>query len=300
MTKDTLQNTGERMIPAFSKGGLEYGEHIVRYAGAVPLVKGKVVLDIASGSGYGTAMLAVEAKKVYGVDYDTEAINYAKKTFSKPNTTFIRGSATAIPFSESTFDVIVSFETLEHIEDYQKFIQEIKRVLKDDGLFILSTPNDKEFPEGAHFHIHEFERKELESLLKKYFKYTKPYFQATWKYNALIEERDLNGEFTATIPTINVAPVTTDKALYFYILCANRPINEDISPISAISEHWSTRSMLEHNAEMDTYIKNTIKHYEQILELKDQELADLRTNLHELQVKSTKRAPRWLKPRAKQ
>lgn len=278
--KKTIKNTGERMVPEFSEGGLEYGEHMVRYEAALPLVKNKLVLDIASGSGYGTAMLGTTAKQVTGVDYDKDAIAYATTTYGKPNTKYVQGSATAIPLGDNSVDVVVSFETLEHIEDYEKFIKEIKRVLKKDGLLILSTPNDKEFPEGAHYHIHEFERKELEKLVAKYFKNTKSYFQATWKYNALVEEADLQKKFTMSIPTTNLAPVDTNKALYFYMLCANRPVTEAVEPVAAISEHWSTRDMLEHNAKMDKYIRDVIKHYKGIIEVKDKELASLnRTSL---------------------
>lgn len=270
-----IEDTGERMIPAYHKGQLVYGEHIVRYEGALPLLKGKTVLDIASGSGYGTNLIGSVAKKVYGVDLDDGAVKYAQVNFGRPNTTFLQGSGTAIPLDDNTVDVLVSFETLEHIDDYRAFMREIKRVLKDNGLLILSTPNDKEFPEGAHFHIHEFEEEELNKLVKETFANRKEYFQATWIYNALIDRQQLTTETEFTIATKNVAPVETKKALYFYLLCSNRKITEVVTPIAAISEHWSTRKMLEHNAEMDAYIKKTIKHYDVMVAAKDEQIASL-------------------------
>lgn len=294
--KVTIKNTGERMVPEFSEGILEYGEHIVRYQGALGLVKNKVVLDIASGSGYGTAMLAGTAKQVYGVDYNQDAITYAKATYGQKNISFIQGSATSIPLDDASVDVVVSFETLEHIDDYRKFMAEIKRVLKADGLLILSTPNDKEFPEGAHYHIHEFERKELERLVAKYFTETKAYFQATWKYNALIDEKALGSKFTTEIPTTNLSPIAGDKVLYFYMLCANRKITETVKPIAAMSEHWSTRAMLEHNAYIDAYIKKTMKHYEGIIAAKDKEIVGLRQTITTL---SSPKVVRWLKAKSK-
>src|ERR1019366_4533556 len=136
----------------------------------------------ASGSGYGSALLGTQAKKVYGVDIDKEAIIYAKKNYQSKIVEFILGDGVKIPLEENSVDVVVSFETIEHIEHYEAFMDEVSRVLKKDGLFILSTPNDVEFPETNHFHIHEFERKELEKLVRRYFKNNKAYYQGTWLY----------------------------------------------------------------------------------------------------------------------
>ncbi len=281
-TDKTMEDTGERMIPAYHKGQLVYGEHIVRYEAIMPIVKGKTVLDIASGSGYGTEIIASQAKKVFGVDVDAEAVQYATTNYGKKNITFLHGDGIKIPLDDDAVDVVVSFETLEHIEDYEKFMAEVKRVLKPDGLLVLSTPNDKEFPEGAHFHIHEFEQKELEKLVDKYFSTTKSYFQATWIYNALLQEKQMSEENLLSIPTRNVAPVETDKALYFYMLCANRKINEEVLPTAAISEHWSTRKTLEHNEEVGAYIKKTIDHYEGILKAKEKQIEELNQHKQEL------------------
>lgn len=279
----TIADTGERMVPAHHKGQLVYGEHIVRYEAVLPIVQNKVVLDIACGSGYGTQTIAQTAKKVYGVDVDQDAIAYAQANYAQANTEFILGSAIDIPLADNSVDVVVSFETLEHIDDYRKFMAEIKRVLKNDGLLVLSTPNDKEFPEGAHFHIHEFEEAELRSLVKESFANVKEYFQATWIYNALVTKQQMSTETRLDIPTVNTAPVGTDKALYFYMLCSNRKITEQVPTFAAISEHWSTRRMLEHNAKMDKYIKKTIKHYETIVAGKDQHIAQLNQQIAKTQ-----------------
>lgn len=269
----SIADTGERMIPAYHKSNMVYGEHIVRYQAAADLVKGKTVLDIASGSGYGSALLAATASRVYGVDVDQDAIDYANKNYKSDQVEFLKGDGRKIPLEDGSVDVVVSFETIEHIEDYNGFMREVKRVLKTDGLFILSTPNDVEFPEGAHFHIHEFEHQELKRLVAKYFKNTKEYFQVTWLYNALLDEPKISGEWQAEISTMNTAPVKTDKAIYFYMLCSNRQIKEIVEPLGAISQHWSERQGLEHNAEIDKYIKDTINHYEGILSEKDKQIA---------------------------
>ena len=118
-----LENDYERMVPEFHKGTIIYGEHLVRYLAAQQIVKGKTVLDIASGSGYGTYSLAKTAKKVYGVDVLADAIHYSKQNYNKSNIEYLQGDGVAIPLKDNSVDVVVSFETIEHIEDYRTFME---------------------------------------------------------------------------------------------------------------------------------------------------------------------------------
>lgn len=261
----SIKDTGERMVPAYHKGHMVYGEHIVRYQAATDLVKGKVVLDIAAGSGYGTAELAQTAKMVYGVDLDEDAVAYANKNYASKNITFIEGSGTSIPLEENSVDVVVSFETIEHIEAYEDFMREVVRVLKPDGLFILSTPNDIEFPENNHYHVHEFEENELLKLVKKSFSNVKQYYQATWLYNALLDENGLGTEWENDIRTLQTAPIDRKKSIYFYMLCSNRKLTESVKPLAAVSEHYSARSLQDYENSVRNHIEEQgkiIKHLE--------------------------------------
>lgn len=293
-----LADTGERMIPAYHKSHSVYGEHIVRYQAAVDLVKDKVVLDIASGSGYGSSLLAATASKVYGVDVDEDALAYATKNYKAKNIIFKHGSGTAIPLEDSMVDVVVCFETIEHIKDYKKFMSELKRVLKPDGLLILSTPNDVEFPESNHFHIHEFERKELEDLVSQYFKYTKSYFQGAWIYNALIDEDLLRKEWDQPIRTMQLAPIKPNKSIYFYMLCSNRKLVESVEPLAGISEHWSARRIEEYEQSVRKHMNDQaaiMDHQKHSLETKDQEIAQLKSQLSLFQSTGLKRHFGYLK-----
>lgn len=278
----TLPDTGERMIPAHHKGGMVYGEHIVRYQAAVDLVKDKIVLDIASGSGYGSALLGTSAKKVIGVDVDGPAVKYATKNYGTKNVSFKVGDGVKIPLEDHSVEVVVSFETIEHIEKYEVFMDEVKRVLKPDGLFILSTPNDIEFIEGNHFHIHEFEAKELEDLVAKYFKHTKSYFQATWLYNALIDEKLLGTEWRQPIDTMNTAPIGPEKAIYFFMLCSAKEIKQSVVPLGAISEHFSQRQISQ-KAEADQKylheLEAKVHAQEALVNQKEAELGHVRQEL---------------------
>lgn len=248
MTKksdDQLENDYERMVPEYHKDHLIYAEHVTRYLAAKPVVKDKVILDIASGSGYGTKILAETAKYVYGVDVNTTAVNYSKKHYAAKNIEYIVGDGESIPLDDNSVDVVVTFETIEHIKDYKKFLDEVDRILKPDGLLLVSTPNDVEFAEGNHFHLHEFTYEELKDLLSKHYKNIDSYFQSTWKYVAIGSERELAEDHE--MHTLNLTKKTRDQHLYFYLLCSNRPISEKIEPIAALGEHYSDRQLHEQN-----------------------------------------------------
>ncbi len=278
----SLTDTGERMIPAYHTKNMVFGEHIVRYEAALPLVADKVVLDIASGSGYGSDLLSTAATKVYGVDVDPSAIAYSKKNYSSKKTEFIKGNATSIPLKDNSVDVVVSFETLEHIQDYETFMQEIVRVLRPDGLLILSTPNDIEFPESNHFHIHEFEEKELLRLVKKHFKQTKMYYQATWLFNALVTGDMLDKEWRQPLDTLQTAPIDSRQSIYFYMLCSNRQLQEAVSPVAAISEHWSERRKQEYEQGVRKHIEDQgaiMQHQKNELEHRNATIAELQRKL---------------------
>jgi ubiquinone/menaquinone biosynthesis C-methylase UbiE len=292
----SIEDTGERMVPAYHKGHLVYGEHIVRYQAAAELVRGKVVLDIASGSGYGSACLGETAKQVTGVDIDNDAIAYAKKNYASKTVDFVKGDGIKIPLDDNSVDAVVSFETIEHIEDYQTFMAEVKRVLKNDGIFLLSTPNDIEFPETNHYHIYEFEQKELKKLISKFFSETKWYFEGTWLADALLEEKDLITEWEQEITVLQTAPVTLKKCLSFFVICANRKIIEAARPRVAIAEHYSERR----HQEYEKSVRDLIEEQGKIIKHLENELSQKKAQIHDIHNSRTwKLASRLKKVRGK-
>ena len=246
MNKVRPEDTGERMIPEYHKRTIMYAEHITRYLAAKKIASNKTVLDIASGSGYGTNMLSEVANKVYGVDNSEEAIRYSEENFRRENVEFIIGSAEDIPLEDNSVDLVVSFETIEHVKDYKKLVREIRRVLRDNGLAIISTPNIIEFAKNNEFHVHEFGQKELTDLLSKEFKYLKPLYQTTWAYVQLSDDKYIQtDEAVSQVEVHNLAPLQQDKYSYFYFLCSNRKITENIPPIGATGGHYSARELEE-------------------------------------------------------
>src|SRR5688572_9321389 len=173
-----MEFTGERYIPAGGDSRDELSvEHMHRYHSILPLIKGKVVLDIACGEGYGADLMAKTAQKVVGVDISQECIIHANDKYVPTNTNleFLQGDVENIPVPDAAFDVIVSFETMEHVssEGQKKFLAEAKRVLKKNGKFIISTPDIENYTNRYHhenqFHVHELNRSEFREILNAHF-----------------------------------------------------------------------------------------------------------------------------------
>ncbi len=172
--KNKITFTGERYLPDID-GEIHY-EHFHRYAFCLDFVEGKTVLDIACGEGYGTSVLADRAKNVCGVDLSEEAIDHARSVYgANRRCKFKQGAVTDIPYPDKHFDVVVSFETIEHLAEQREMLAEIKRVMKADGLLIISTPEKRYYSKVSkkknEFHVKELERREFRMLLGDYFKH---------------------------------------------------------------------------------------------------------------------------------
>ena len=174
-----MQFTGERFIPT-EQGRIRL-EHYHRYAMVLNIVAEKDVLDLACGEGYGSSLIANVARSVTGADISDEAIQHASETYKKSNLKFRQGNATTLDFPDASFDVVVSFETIEHLAEQAKMIAEIRRVLRPDGALVISSPNRPVYSEesGEHneFHIKELDFNEFDDLLKAQFPYVRYYGQ---------------------------------------------------------------------------------------------------------------------------
>lgn len=185
-----LKDNGERFMPEW-KGDTEL-EHLHRYHVSLDHVAGRSVLDVASGEGYGSALLATRAARVVGVDLSHEAVAHAQAQYRSDNLQFRVGSASSLPLESSSFDVVVSFETLEHLSEHDEMLTEIARVLKPDGLLILSTPDKKYYTDQRNhqnpFHVKELYREEFRSLVLRYFPNVEFYFQRSAHASIIVPE----------------------------------------------------------------------------------------------------------------
>lgn len=167
-----MEFTGERYVP--TEAGEIRHEHLHRYAWCARLVEGKDVLDIACGEGYGSAMLARAARTVVGVDIAEGAVEHARKVYRDlPGLSFGQGDAAQIPLADGSVDVVVSFETIEHHDRHAEMLREIRRVLRPDGLLVISSPNRTVYSElaGHHneFHVKELDHAEFDAVLRQQF-----------------------------------------------------------------------------------------------------------------------------------
>lgn len=177
MNRKRLEFTGERYVPNIDWPEISY-EHWHRYFFASQFTAGKVVLDLSSGEGFGSHLLAERAEKVIGVDIDPQAVAHATARYVRPNLEFRSGSADDVPIhGDHAVDVIVSFETIEHLDERQQigFAKECKRLLKPNGQLILSTPNKLLYSDRHEFrnefHFREFYVDEFLGFLGEYFRH---------------------------------------------------------------------------------------------------------------------------------
>lgn len=237
-----MEFTGERMIPEHNAQDLIYSEHIVRYNFASQFVQSKTVLDIASGSGYGTNILAYAgALSVTGADISDEAVNYANVNYGTDNLKFVQANGTSLIFEDNSFDVVVSFETIEHLEDYQSFYNELCRVLKDDGVLIISSPNKDVYPEGNDFHFKEFTLTEFEEILGDRFTNQKVYAQNNFLISSLFDVGGVVGDGKNEI----VDNIQTD-GMYFIAVCSNDTLpNFDLKNLISSPDEMASASIVQ-------------------------------------------------------
>ena len=180
----TLHEINESLSPErlnldknkLKKFEVDIGKHLTRYNFANLFVKEKSeVLDAACGVGYGTNILSKKSKNIIGIDYSKSAIRFAKENYKSKKIKFFESNILNFKYRKK-FDVIVSLETLEHINRSNgiKWIQKCYKLLKKNGIFVCSSPllrvrNGKPYITNPH-HLHEMKKIELEKILKKTFK----------------------------------------------------------------------------------------------------------------------------------
>jgi ubiquinone/menaquinone biosynthesis C-methylase UbiE len=225
-----LPFTGERFTPECLRE--MWYEHYHRYAFARSLVAGRRVADVACGEGYGAMLLAQTAASVRGVDISAEAIAHARSRYAaQANLTFEHGDACRLPWPERSIDVVTSFETLEHLEAQDELVAGFARVLADDGVLLISSPDRRTYSDlrGYHneFHVRELYRDELQALLARHFPHVHLYGQKLLFQSAIWREDE-------AVPTVRMHTANRDTAaivdradyapMYFIAVCSKQPL----------------------------------------------------------------------------
>ncbi|PTE16378.1 methyltransferase domain-containing protein [Pseudogemmobacter blasticus] len=185
-----MKFTGERYVPGI--GGSIALEHEHRYRFCLDFVSGRRVLDIACGEGFGSAMIAEHAEKVWGVDIDRQAVSHAVARYSHDNLQYLVGSCSNIPLPDASVDVVVSFETIEHHDNHDGMMNEILRVMRPGGVLIISSPDKRVYSDERgfrnEFHVKELYADEFDALLRGRFAHVAMFGQRIVYGSALLPE----------------------------------------------------------------------------------------------------------------
>ena len=286
---EKLEFTGERFTPECVRE--IWYEHFHRYVFAREMVRGKRVLDAACGEGYGSALLASAASSVEGVDISEQAVAHACNRYPAQNLEFRVSDCLDLPYADGEFDCIVSFETLEHLEDQAGLLKEFRRVLKPGGFLMLSSPDKAVYTDRQQnrneYHVRELYRDELEALLGQHFPAYRLWGQklmfqsAVWSLEGQ-EGVQLNLEKDGQVSSIS-GPA--HDPVYFIAICA--------AEAACLPEVPYGLSLFDDAAE------SVYQHYHQeirrvisagtLLAERDREIAELKSTLAE----SQSRSPWW-------
>ncbi len=265
-----MKFTGERYIPGDPECEEIRFEHESRYHFASEFVKDKVVADMGCGAGYGCKiLLEFGAKSVYGLDISLETLKYARSEFSAEGLMHIWSPVESLPFSDNNFDLVTSFEVVEHLKDYKGHLLEIKRILKDDGLLIISTPNvsvqiHTRKNMERNFHVHEFCFHDFKKFIQEYFPNVEFYSQR-YNHSIVIEpynEKRENISIENQNRFLDDTPSDFDGD-YVIALCSKKDISsfnfESKSRIYNISHTSRIHEVRRHIIELDEEIKELRK-----------------------------------------
>jgi SAM-dependent methyltransferase len=266
-----------------------------RYLLARSLVKDLEVLDISCGEGYGSALLAEVAKKVTGSDIDANIISKAEKKYKSTNLSYEVNDCRRMSFDDATFDCVVSFETIEHIEEQKDFLKEVKRVLKPGGILIISTPDTVEYSNKRNYnnpdHIKEFTLTEFHDFLNIFFENT--FF---WGQK-FISQSWMQPVFDVETQTFSKLQIEDEKwnPMYLIAYCSDLEIETKIG-MSCYGDNYSDYEFLEASAGIKSLevqlqnasnaienLKNQVDMARRTIEEKDIQITNARFSFNDLQ-----------------
>jgi SAM-dependent methyltransferase len=192
MTTGHAPKANERPSPErfdFREGEptLMAAEHHLRYRWVADLAVGKSVLDAGCGTGYGSQILSkAGARRVVGVDVEKDTL----RNPSAENLEFAVADIHELPYDDGEFDVVVCFEVIEHVDGRNAVIAEFARVLTDDGVLIVSSPNRNAYLPGNPHHVYEYLPEELHAEVSSHFSQTARYRQDAWLASSIVPNED--------------------------------------------------------------------------------------------------------------
>ena len=217
-----MEFTGERVVPGQTDPDL-LNEHVARYGFAESLVSERRVLDAGCGVGYGAKRLARRAASVTALDIASAPLYESRSKYGAGSVNQCQGDCVRLPFRSESFEAVVAFETIEHLQDPGAFLDEAARVLVPSGELIVSTPNRDYYaesrPEPNPFHIREFNYNEFREELEQRFPHVTLFLE---NHNNAITFTPLEVKGVRT--TLEPGVPEPAQAHFFVAVCSRQPL----------------------------------------------------------------------------
>lgn len=272
----------ERFDPASVRGEMTDAEHLARYAWAAQLAQGRRVLDAGCGLGYGSALLAgAGAVAVTGMDVAPAVVEVARSRVPA-GVTLVEGDIHQLPFEDSSFDAVVCFEVIEHVEDAGGAIAELARVLAPGGVLLVSSPNRDVYVPGNPHHVHEFTPDELEATLREHFPEVRLLRQHQWIVSAVLGDGAFAADGLDEVPGLRVrkaAGVPPGQETYTVALAGDAAL-PDVSPAAVFAGDAEVRKWLDLYDAQQEILTRQHEHFESLEDQRAQ-LLELRALLVE-------------------
>lgn len=234
-----LEFTGERYTPERDREIAQ--EHWHRYAFARPLAPGRRVLDAACGEGYGSAMMAAAGASVLGIDLGADVVAHARARYAAvPGVVFEQADVTALDhLPDASFDLVLSFETLEHVHEQERMLDGFARLLAPGGLLLVSTPDRHTYTdltgvENPH-HVRELYRPEFEAMVAARFP-ARRLFGQKLLFTSLVWALDdgVSPPQLASLDGQAIRPGITNAPMYYVAACAREAAALDALPALSV------------------------------------------------------------------
>jgi SAM-dependent methyltransferase len=243
-----VKGTPARFVPDEMRGELVEAEHLARYHWAAGLASARRVLDAGCGVGYGSVILAEGgALDVVGVDV-AGAVVEAAKAAERPGLRFEQADVGSLPYPDDSFDAVVCFEVIEHVEDPEAVLRELARVLAPGGVIAISSPNRDAYVPGNPHHHREFTPEEFAQALGRLWKNVRLLRQHNWIGSVVLTDADTSaadGEPLDPVEVRKVAGEEPGSEPYTVALASSGALPEP-HPVLLLTGVTEVRRWLEH------------------------------------------------------
>jgi SAM-dependent methyltransferase len=243
----SIEGVPERFVPETMRGSLLDAEHRARYWWAAKLVRDARVLDAGCGLAYGSTILAeAGASEVIGVD-NAEPVVEAAQARVPEKVRLEQGDVARLRFRDDSFDVVVCFEVIEHVDDTDAVLDEFRRVLRPGGLLAISSPNRDAYPPGNPHHVHEFQPPELRQALEERFAHVRIVHQHDYLTSAILESETFTATDGIGLDPIEVRKVVASRSgreAYTLALASDQPL-PDVPRTAVLTETLEVRKWLD-------------------------------------------------------